>query len=140
PTGGYLVFASSAVSHANYEVFAIKVDQALFPAKTPAAAGEGKDAAPAVKPEAAATPPALATPAKDWPRVRITSATGFDGLPAFSADGTLMMWTSQRGPKLEGEQRPSSQLWIAEVVGEPGWNATARTPASRATTPPAPTP
>ncbi len=140
PTGGYLVFASSAVSHANYEVFAIKVDQALFPTRTPAAAGEGKDATPAAKPEDGATPPALATPAKDWPRVRVTSATGFDGLPAFSADGTLMMWTSQRGPKLEGEQRPSSQLWIAEVVGEPAWNATPRTPAPRTTTPPAPSP
>jgi hypothetical protein len=46
-------------------------------------------------------------------KVRLTHAPGFDGLPVFSPDGTLMMWTSQRGPKLEGEERPSSQLWIA---------------------------
>jgi hypothetical protein len=26
-----------------------------------------------------------------------------------------MMWTAQRGPLAEGEQRPSSQLWVARV-------------------------
>ena len=82
PSGKFLVYASSAVSHGNYEVFAIEFD----PAKKPA----------------------------DLKRTRITSATGFDGLPVFSDDGKLMMWTSQRGAKLEREQRPSSQLWIAD--------------------------
>jgi len=55
---------------------------------------------------------------------RITTASGFDGLPAFSADGQTMMWTSQRGPKLPAEQRRSSQIWIAN------WKATDLFPAS----------
>jgi hypothetical protein len=55
-------------------------------------------------------------------RARVTNAPGFDGLPCISDDGSLMMWTSQRGPKLEREQRPSSQLWIAKLSGEPAWN------------------
>ena len=41
---------------------------------------------------------------------------GFDGLPVFSDCGTSMIWTSQRGPKVEGEERPSSQVWVARVV------------------------
>lgn len=49
--------------------------------------------------------------------VRITHADGFDGLPVFSPDGTLMMWTAQRGDDLTNKGRPSSQLWLAEVVG-----------------------
>ncbi|MGH7132521.1 MAG: TolB family protein [Phycisphaerales bacterium] len=81
PSGKFLVYASSAVGHSNYEVFAIEFDSA-------------KKAA-------------------DLKRTRITQATGFDGLPVFSDDGKLMMWTSQRGAKHEREQRPSSQLWIA---------------------------
>ena len=48
---------------------------------------------------------------------RITSATGADVLPVFSNDGKLMMWTSQRAPKIEGEERPSSQIWCAEWIG-----------------------
>ena len=39
-------------------------------------------------------------------------------LPAFSPDGKLMMWTSQRGATVEGETKPSSQLWMAEWVGK----------------------
>ncbi len=46
-------------------------------------------------------------------RVRVTNAPGADVLPAFSPDGSLMMWTAQRGPLAQGETRPSSQLWIA---------------------------
>jgi hypothetical protein len=30
-----------------------------------------------------------------------------------------MIWTSQRGPAVEGEMKPSSQLWIARVNGSP---------------------
>ncbi|MFO0834005.1 MAG: hypothetical protein U0638_03470 [Phycisphaerales bacterium] len=48
---------------------------------------------------------------------RITTATGADVLPVFSNDGKLMMWTSQRGPKIAGEERPSSQIWCAEWIG-----------------------
>ncbi len=54
-------------------------------------------------------------------KARVTHAPGFDGLPAFSGDGKLMIWTSQRGAKRADEQRPSSQMWIAEVAGEPVW-------------------
>lgn len=80
PDGDFLVYASSKVSHRNYEVFAIWAD-----------ASRGS------------------TP------VRITEADGADVLPVFSPDGRYLMWTAQRGELAEGEQRPSSQLWIAEV-------------------------
>lgn len=50
--------------------------------------------------------------------VRITQASGADVLPVFSPDGRYLMWTAQRGELAEGEQRPSSQLWIAEVDSE----------------------
>jgi Tol biopolymer transport system component len=49
--------------------------------------------------------------AEPW---RVTHAPGFDGLPVFSPDGSLLMWTSQRVPDAEGETG-SSQVWIAEV-------------------------
>lgn len=45
-------------------------------------------------------------------RVRITSTSGADVLPVFSPDGEWMMWTAQRGELAEGENRPSSQLWV----------------------------
>lgn len=97
PSGRYLVFASSAIGHRNYEVFAIEAD--------PGPAGARRTA-------------------------RITHAEGFDGLPAFSPDGRLLMWTSQRAGAAPGEERPSSQLWIADVHAEPAW---AGPPAPRAT-------
>ncbi|UYV12437.1 MAG: ribosomal protein L7/L12 [Phycisphaera sp.] len=50
--------------------------------------------------------------------VRITQASGADVLPVFSPDGRYLMWTAQRGELAPGEQRPSSQLWIAEVDSE----------------------
>jgi hypothetical protein len=33
----------------------------------------------------------------------------------FTPDGTWMMWTAQRGAQVEGEERPSSQLWAARL-------------------------
>ena len=51
---------------------------------------------------------------------RITECDGFDGLPVFSTTGELMMWTSQRGGKLPGEEKPSSQIWIAKVGAKSG--------------------
>jgi len=81
PTGSFLIYTTSEVSHRNYEVFAIEVP--------PAGAGD-------------VDPGALA-------KRRITHAPGFDGMPVFSTDGSLVMWTSQRG---EGR---SSQVWVAEV-------------------------
>jgi len=87
--GRFLVYATSEVGHFDYEVFAV-----------PAVDG---DHDPIV------TDPKTAT------TVRITDAAGFDGLPVFSPDGRYMMWTSQRGGAVDGEDRASSQLWIARV-------------------------
>lgn len=51
----------------------------------------------------------------DTPRkLRLTFAEGFDGLPAFNRDGSLMMWTSQRGSPAGAGERPSSQIWLAK--------------------------
>jgi len=47
---------------------------------------------------------------------RITHAAGADVLPVYSFDGRNLLWTSQRGPKAQGEERPSSQLWVASWV------------------------
>lgn len=52
---------------------------------------------------------------------RVTFAAGADVLPVFSDDGKLMMWTAQRGPMVEGEPKPSSQVWIAEVNAAGGF-------------------
>jgi dipeptidyl aminopeptidase/acylaminoacyl peptidase len=92
PSGQFLVYGTSEISHQNYEVFAIKSDMAALRAGT--------------KPT-------------DMPRRRITSADGADILPTFSPDGKLMMWTSQRGPKTDKEDKPSSQLWLAQWKGDP---------------------
>lgn len=87
PDGSMLFYATSEVSHSNYEIFATDA---------------GGD-----------------TPPDERPRVRITDAGGFDGLPVFSPDasraGLWMMWTAQRGPRADGEDRPSSQLWAARI-------------------------
>lgn len=47
-------------------------------------------------------------------KMRLTFAEGFDGLPVFNSDGTVMMWTSQRGSAAKEGERPSSQIWIAK--------------------------
>ncbi len=83
PDGKYLFYASSEISHGNYEVFCVDAS--------------GK------------------YPLDETPRMRITNARGFDGLPAFTADGKTMVWTSQRGAVREGEDRPSSQMWVASI-------------------------
>ncbi len=85
PSGEYLVYASSQVSHGNYEVFAIPFD--------------------------------ANDPEKKQEPVRITYASGFDGLPVFSADGEWMMWTAQRGEDRSPDGKASSQLWIAKWKG-----------------------
>ncbi len=86
PTGEFLVFTTSAEGHSNYEVYSVQV---------PLGANAGK------KPS-------------ELKRKRITHGPGFDGLPAFSDDGTLMMWTSQR--RTDSNEKGSSQVWIAETV------------------------
>lgn len=90
PDGEHLVYASSEAGHDNYEVFSIE--------------------APAYGAEADSELHTRLTPR------RITHAPGFDGLPVFNTDGDLMMWTSQRGGLHADDERPSSQVWIAEVV------------------------
>lgn len=92
PSGEYILYATSEIGHSNYEVFAVESDMKRL--RNGEAPGSMR-------------------------RVRITNAPGADVLPAFSFDGRLVMWTSQRGPKAEGEERPSSQLWIAEWKGSP---------------------
>ncbi len=92
PSGKYLVYGTSEVGHFNYEVFAIGVDrEAMSKAAETTIEGQTVDATSA------------------W-HARVTHAPGADILPAFSTDGTLMMWTAQRGA--DGKGRPSSQLWI----------------------------
>lgn len=88
PSGRFLIYSTSEVSHRNYEVFAIAaLDEA----------GE---------PVTGASP------------VRITSADGFDGLSVFSPDGRTMLWTSQRGPLGDSDERPTSQVWVADFNPE----------------------
>ncbi len=101
PNGTFLVYATSEVSHRNYEVFAIETDLKKLEAlpSTDAARAEVSGAPSVVVPDARTR--------------RVTFADGADVLPVFSPDGKYMMWTSQRGPKLESEEKPSSQLWIA---------------------------
>jgi TolB protein len=91
PSGNFLVYGTSEVGHWNYEVFAIEIDDSKLRAD-----GPGNRAAETLR------------------RCRVTRADGADVLPVFSPDGKLMMWTAQRGAMKEGEQKPSSQLWIAE--------------------------
>jgi TolB protein len=91
PTGSFLVYGTSEVGHSNYEVFAVEIDRSKL--------AEGKN--------------------KELRRRRLTFAPGADVLPTFSSDGSLMMWTSQRGPMVEGETKGSSQIWIARWNGMP---------------------
>ena len=79
PDNARLVYATSEIGHHNYEVFEMQAQQGGGAGK-PARYGTGKR--------------------------RITDIAGFDGLPAFNAEGTLMIWTSQQG----GD---GSQLWMA---------------------------
>ena len=87
PSGKFLVYGTSEVSHGNYEVFAIEIDDAKLKSENPAASLR---------------------------RTRLTQANGADVLPVFTSDGKTMMWTAQRGPMMAGEQKPSSQLWVAD--------------------------
>lgn len=117
PSGSLIVYATSQVGHSNYEVFAIEATQ---------------DAASSL----------WDAPANTIRSRRITHTSGADVLPSFSADGHFMMWTCQRGPKAEGESKPSSQVWVAELTDV--WSGTkfdsARLDAFFASASPVPTP
>jgi TolB protein len=89
PSGQFLIYGTSEVGHDNYEVFAVETPDASDSAK----------------------------PAAQLRKRRITYANGADVLPVFSDDGQYMMWTAQRGPKSEGETKPSSQVWVARFTG-----------------------
>lgn len=104
PDGTHLVYATSAVSHRNYEVFSIAV---------PAVGAKGVEGGTVVQ---MGDDGAGGLFDGELAMKRITSANGFDGLPVFSNDGSYMIWTSQRGPKVAGEERPSSQVWAARAM------------------------
>jgi TolB protein len=105
PSGEYLVYASSEAGHTNYELFAIRVPWDRLRELPVDASAEQTSA--------------ISTP------MRITHAPGADVLPAFSADGQWLMWTSQRQGPATGEQRASSQLWIAKWKGIADFDAKA---------------
>lgn len=91
PSGRYLVYATSEVGHDNYEVFLIDADEG----------GDGRPTKYGTR------------------RRRVTYAPGFDGLPVFNAEGSVMMWTGQR------DKDRTSQVWAANFVmdlepSEPG--------------------
>ena len=46
--------------------------------------------------------------------LRITDHEGADVLPAFSPDGTLLMWTASRGGD-SGGRAATSQLWVSRI-------------------------
>jgi len=46
--------------------------------------------------------------------VRLTDHPSADVLPAFSPDGTRLLWTSGRGPD-DGGRGPASQLWVSRL-------------------------
>lgn len=92
PSGRWLIYASSAEGHRNYELFAIDLSRVL---EADATGGQLK--------------------AQPLPTQRVSHASGFDGLPAFDVSGTRLIFTSQRGGTHSGEQRPTSQVWITNV-------------------------
>jgi hypothetical protein len=113
PGGESLVFATSRVSHRNYEIMAIEVRDL---------AGCSDHARSTHIVQTGADPVGTMTTrpgfvVDDRLTRRVTFAGGADVLPVFSRDGRWMMWTAQRGEMIVGETRPSSQLWMAR------WNA-----------------
>ena len=46
--------------------------------------------------------------------LRLTDHPGADVLPAFSPDGTLLLWTASRGAD-SGGRGPTSQLWVSRL-------------------------
>jgi TolB protein len=92
PDGKRVVFATSAISHMNYEVFMCDAD----PGNLGGASGPTK----------------YGTAMK-----RITNADGADVLPAFSHDGKTMVWTSKRGPDGESQLWVADVLFNPELSG-----------------------
>jgi len=95
PSGEWLIYASSAQGHRNYELFSIYVQGVLIGS---------------IKPDDLA--------ARPQPRVRVTHATGLDGLLAFDAAGTRLIFTSQRANTAVGDERRTRQVWVTRM-GKP---------------------
>mgnify|MGYP006290691589 CR=1 FL=1 len=91
PDGKHLVYTTSEFGHENYEVFIMDADDG----RSTSADDQSN---------------ATATTRYGTSRRRVTNATGFDGLPVFNGDGSIMMWTSQRG------ESGTSQIWAAQFV------------------------
>jgi TolB protein len=94
PEGRKIAYVSSELGHHNYEIFLMDADPGNLP---------GSDG----------------TIRYGTARRRITAAAGFDGFPAFNADGSKLMWTSQRAAGDAAEKRPEgpgSQVWVADFV------------------------
>ena len=81
PDGKHIVFATSRMGHRNYEIFIVD------------AASDDESGAPRRR---------YGTNLR-----RVTHAPGADVLPVFNSDGSIMMWTSQRG------ETGTSQLWLS---------------------------
>lgn len=95
PDGRHLVYSTSELGHTNYEVFIIDADPGNMAGST-------------------------GTTKYGTRHRSITGADRADVLPAFSAAGKWMMWTSQRGK--DGE----SQLWAARWILNPDARASQR--------------
>lgn len=85
PGSTAMAYATSELGHQNYEVFLI--DSARW--TTGAGMPMQRDGST---------------------KFRVTHAAGADVLPAFSADGRRMIWTSKRGPE------NTSQVWLADFA------------------------
>lgn len=85
PGGRHLVYATSEMGHTNYEVYIIDADPGNLEGSTGSIRYGTR-------------------------KRRITFADRADVLPAFNSDGSIMMWTAQRGE--DGE----SQVWVADFV------------------------
>lgn len=95
PGGRHLVYTTSELGHENYEVFLIDADA-------------GDDTRPT---------------RYGTRKRRVTHADGFDGLPAFNADGSWMLWTSQRSA--DGSSQVFAARFLLDVDAVPGQTAPA---------------
>ena len=89
PNGRFLVYSTSRIGHHNYEIFLVDAD----PGDVAGSTGTIRYGAGVH---------------------RVTHADGSDVLPAFNADGTVMIWSSRRG------EAGTVQLWVADFVMDLG--------------------
>ncbi len=89
PNGRVLAYVTSEMGHHNYEIFLMDAD----PGDVPGSNGTIRYGTA--------------------PR-RVTNAAGFDGFPAFSADGSKLIFTSQR------DGSGTSQVWVADFLTDEG--------------------